>query len=845
MTGLATRGHVRSRLGDLYRQHGSADVHAGWALVVCEMADDSPAVGEVGPGHRLARSLRLSRVGEAARTVFAGGETVGRLAPHRVVVVASRDRPARHAGPAAARRWWPASPTTRRGCGSRACPAPTRRPPSSSTSSPAPESAPGAGPGHYAGPMCGRYASSRSPEDLVEEFEVVGRPDRPRRWRADYNVAPTKEVYAVVERPPSSGRRDPSRPSASCGCSTWGLVPSWAKDPSIGNRMINARMETVAEKPAYKRAFAVAPLPAAGRRLLRVVPHVSHDQGRQAGQAAVLHPPRRTAACWRWPGSTRSGATRAGPRTTPTASAGPARCSPPRPRTPLGHIHDRMPLMVERDRWCAVARPAASGGRPARCSCRPRPAPRGLPGLHGGQQRAQQRARARRAAARSRTSACVSTPRRSAPSPRRTARGGCTSRRARGPTATLLLSHGAGGGVDARDLAALADGAARARASPCCSSSSRGGSPAARSPPPPPTLDAGLRAAARRAARPRRPLVVGGRSAGARSAARCAARAGRRRLPGAVLPAAPAGPPGEVPARRARPAPGCPTLVVQGERDPMGRPEEFPRRPTRPRRRTRRRPRAQGAGPGRADPGRGAGHRGGVDAGVAGARGRRESLTGTAALRPVVLATDGSPRHAPGTVGADDRLDLGQPRPQSSRADDRSLDQRRPAVDLATETDDERAARFERDALPFLDQLYGAAMRMTRNPADAEDLVQETFAKAYAVVPPVQARHQPQGLALPDPDQHLHQHLPQEAAAAAAVDVRGRRGLAARPRRVAHLDRASSPPRWRRSSTCPTRRSRTRCSGCPRSSGSRSTSPTSRGSPTRRSPRSWTPRSAP
>src|ERR671913_918643 len=54
------------------------------------------------------------------------------------------------------------------------------------------------------------------------------------------------------------------------------------------------------------------------------------------------------------------------------------------------------------------------------------------------------------------------------------------------------------------------------------------------------------------------------------------------------------------------------------------------------------------------------------------------------------------------------------------------------AVDVATETQAERAARFERDAMPFLDQLYSAAMRMTRNPADAEDLVQETFAKAYA-----------------------------------------------------------------------------------------------------------------
>lgn len=52
--------------------------------------------------------------------------------------------------------------------------------------------------------------------------------------------------------------------------------------------------------------------------------------------------------------------------------------------------------------------------------------------------------------------------------------------------------------------------------------------------------------------------------------------------------------------------------------------------------------------------------------------------------------------------------------------------------DVALETSDERAARFERDALPFLDQLYGAALRMTRNASDAEDLVQDTFAKAFS-----------------------------------------------------------------------------------------------------------------
>src|SRR5439155_18420871 len=51
---------------------------------------------------------------------------------------------------------------------------------------------------------------------------------------------------------------------------------------------------------------------------------------------------------------------------------------------------------------------------------------------------------------------------------------------------------------------------------------------------------------------------------------------------------------------------------------------------------------------------------------------------------------------------------------------------------VSEETVEQRRARFERDALPFLDQLYAAAMRMTRNPSDAEDLVQETYVKAFA-----------------------------------------------------------------------------------------------------------------
>jgi putative SOS response-associated peptidase YedK len=93
------------------------------------------------------------------------------------------------------------------------------------------------------------------PDDIVEEFELRTA-DLPR-LEADYNVAPTKEVYAVLERPPRrESPEEPERPAErQLRVVTWGLVPSWAKDPKIGSRMINARLETVAEKPAYRRAF--------------------------------------------------------------------------------------------------------------------------------------------------------------------------------------------------------------------------------------------------------------------------------------------------------------------------------------------------------------------------------------------------------------------------------------------------------------------------------------------------------------------------------------------------------------------------------------------------------------
>jgi putative SOS response-associated peptidase YedK len=95
--------------------------------------------------------------------------------------------------------------------------------------------------------VCGRFVTASSPALIadrfaVDEVDATVAPDP----EPDYNVSPRRNVLAVRER---EGQRVLSR-------LRWGLVPSWAKDLKVGDRMINARAETVASKPAYKRAFA-------------------------------------------------------------------------------------------------------------------------------------------------------------------------------------------------------------------------------------------------------------------------------------------------------------------------------------------------------------------------------------------------------------------------------------------------------------------------------------------------------------------------------------------------------------------------------------------------------------
>jgi len=210
--------------------------------------------------------------------------------------------------------------------------------------------------------MCGRYASSRRPEDLVEEFEI-DRSQVAEPLAADYNVAPTKPVYAVVERPPrDSEAGDPPQAGTvqrQLRTVRWGLVPFWAKDLSIGNRLVNARVETVHEKPAFRRAFSSRRclLPADG--YYEWYPTEQRTSaGKPLKQPFFIRPADGGVLAmaglyeiWRDPAKDEDDPDRfVWTCTVLTTSAEDA----------VGHLHDRMPLLVEPDRYAAWLDPTGS-----------------------------------------------------------------------------------------------------------------------------------------------------------------------------------------------------------------------------------------------------------------------------------------------------------------------------------------------------------------------------------------------------------------------------------------------------------------------------------------------------
>jgi putative SOS response-associated peptidase YedK len=179
--------------------------------------------------------------------------------------------------------------------------------------------------------VCGRYASSRRPDDLVSFFEVEDTPDEmiPPSW----NVAPTDPVYAVVQKETRQLR-----------VLRWGLVPSWSKDPKGAARMINARSESVREKPAFRKAYAT-------RRCL--VPADGYYEWKPEGagkQPYYLSTPEPLAMAglyehWKTP---EGGWLSTCAIITTTAP------------DDLGEIHDRTPLLVPREHWSLWLDPSVS-----------------------------------------------------------------------------------------------------------------------------------------------------------------------------------------------------------------------------------------------------------------------------------------------------------------------------------------------------------------------------------------------------------------------------------------------------------------------------------------------------
>ncbi|WP_327070962.1 SOS response-associated peptidase [Kitasatospora sp. NBC_01302] len=190
--------------------------------------------------------------------------------------------------------------------------------------------------------MCGRFVSTTSPQDLVSLFGV-SRWDPAEALAPSWNTAPTDPVWAVLERLD----RDTGELARQLRPLRWGLVPSWAKDPAVGARMINARSETVHEKPAFRKAFAArrcllpadgyyewAPVPAAdGRKAYKQPYFIAPADGTLLAMAGLYE-------FWRDP-------TR--PDGDPLAWLTTTTIITTRATDDAGRVHDRMPLAVHQD----------------------------------------------------------------------------------------------------------------------------------------------------------------------------------------------------------------------------------------------------------------------------------------------------------------------------------------------------------------------------------------------------------------------------------------------------------------------------------------------------------------
>lgn len=200
--------------------------------------------------------------------------------------------------------------------------------------------------------MCGRYAATKDPATLAAEFDAVDATDGAHPG-PDHNVAPTKNVVAVVQRHPrdEEGRPDPERTERTLRVMRWGFVPPWAKDVSVGAKMINARSESAASKPAFRASMA-------GRRCI-----VPADGWFEWRQHAAAHPGGKAAAKQPFFVTRTDGVSlaMAGIWTTWRDKAADADAPPlvtcavltTDAVGPLAEIHERMPLLLPPSAWAS------------------------------------------------------------------------------------------------------------------------------------------------------------------------------------------------------------------------------------------------------------------------------------------------------------------------------------------------------------------------------------------------------------------------------------------------------------------------------------------------------------
>jgi putative SOS response-associated peptidase YedK len=195
--------------------------------------------------------------------------------------------------------------------------------------------------------MCGRYASARKRQELLDEFRVE-RDRVDESLEPDYNVAPTKRVYAVTTRGRGgSGDAGPKDVARELRVVRWGLVPYWAKDPKIGSRMINARAETVDSKPAFRQAFTRRRclLPADGFYEWQQVA----DGGKARKQPYFIHPA--DDGVLAFAGLYEIWRDKSYPEDHPDAFLWTATIITTQAEDSVGKIHDRMPMVIGPARW--------------------------------------------------------------------------------------------------------------------------------------------------------------------------------------------------------------------------------------------------------------------------------------------------------------------------------------------------------------------------------------------------------------------------------------------------------------------------------------------------------------